>query len=88
MRVPDVYWMSQRNCAAVRHHAFGIQPDSFMRAMHCAAKASLSSISSTSLRFQPALAALLLTASTGAIITSFGSRPEVACATIRASGAH
>src|SRR5712691_6603996 len=50
-------------------------------------KASLSSTKSTSLsRFQPVFVSSFSTASTGAIMTHFGSTPLTACATMRAIG--
>src|SRR5882672_8725624 len=56
-------------------------------AMAATAKASLSSTRSTSLlRSHPVFASSFSTASTGAIMTHFGSTPLTACATIRAMG--
>ena len=57
-----------------------------MIATACTANASFSSIRSISLSDQPVFFRSFRIASTGAIITSFGSMPEVACATIRANG--
>ena len=57
-----------------------------MTATACTANASFSSKRSTSCRFQPAFFATLRDASTGVISSSFGSRPLVAWATMRAIG--
>ena len=80
--------MAERDCAAIDVYFFGIefQARASRRSLRRQTLRSVRTRSTSLSRSQPVFARSFSTASTGAIITHFGSTPLTACATMRAMG--